>query len=230
MPPAFSERLAQVQAQVADAARAAGRQADEVKLVAVTKTASDRDLHEAVDAGQQLYAHNRVQALAAQHEVLPQADWHLIGPLQRNKARRAVGLVSCIESLADLKLATALDRLALELRPTRLPVLVQVNLHPEDGRAGLPATELAAFLGQLTDFQGLEVRGLMTIAAAAATPDQLRRHFSTVRDLAEAATQDGLLPSHPELSMGMSNDFPIAIAEGATLVRVGRALFPADPS
>lgn len=222
----FEERRDQVVARIAAAAARAGRSADRIRLVAVAKTADEDGLRAAWEAGQRHYAHNRVQRLVEHHAVLPEAAWHLVGPLQRNKARKAVERVSCIETVASVKLADALDRLAAELRADPLPVLVQVNLTPEDGRAGVDRAALAPLLEQLAELAHLRVDGLMTIATQGADEDALRRHFAGLRELAARRPEAALLPPDPELSMGMSDDFEIAVEEGATLVRVGRALFP----
>ncbi|MAW59654.1 MAG: YggS family pyridoxal phosphate-dependent enzyme [Planctomycetes bacterium] len=228
----FVDRRAAILDRIAAAASRAGRDPAEVRLVAVAKTAGPASLREAWEAGHRHFAHNRVQPLMEHHEVLPEANWHLIGPLQRNKARKAVERVCMIETVADLKLASSLNRLAAELRPTPLPVLLQLNLHPADGRPGFPAAggaaldALAAFAGQLQGLEHLELQGLMTIAAADADDQALHRHFARVRELGDQLAKMELLPSDPVLSMGMSGDFEIAVEEGATLVRVGRALFP----
>lgn len=228
----FIDRKEAILARIADAAGRAGRSADQIRLVAVAKTAEEAGLREAWEAGHRAFGHNRVQPLMAHHAVLPEADWHLIGPLQRNKARKAVERVCMVETLADLRLAQGLDRLAAELRESPLPVLIQVNLQPEDGRPGWPlavadpSEPLHAFANAIRELPHLALQGLMTIAAAGADEPQLRGHFARLRLLAEELTDHRLLPPSPVLSMGMSGDFETAIEEGATLVRVGRALFP----
>ena len=225
----FAARMTLIRQRVEAAAAASGRAAEQVRVIAVAKTASDADLQEAFAAGHPCYAHNRVQPLQQQHAVIPKADWHLIGPLQRNKARKAVPLIGMLHTLAGEKLAAQLNRLAEELRPAPLPVLLQVNLTPEDGRAGLHAEQVLPFLNGFADWPWLECRGLMTMAPFQAGDDSLRRHFAALRKLAQQGADQQLLPPSPELSMGMSNDFEIAVEEGATLVRIGRALFPPAP-
>lgn len=202
-------------------------------MVAVAKTADQASLQEAWGHGQRDFAHNRVQPLMEHHAVLPDANWHLIGPLQSNKARKAVERVHCIETLSEVKLAQSLNRLAGELRSSPLGVLIQINLDPSDGRPGLPIQskstdpgELHTLCSALVELDQLDLRGLMTIAPADASPIELHRHFARLRELAEGMAQNQYLPPYPELSMGMSGDFEIAVEEGATLVRVGRALFP----
>jgi PLP dependent protein len=229
----YSDRSAEIQDRIAAAARRAGRDPQRVCLVAVAKTADPASLHEAWQQGQRDFAHNRVQALVEHQAILPDAIWHLIGPLQGNKARKAVERVSWVETLADARLARSLDRLASELRSDPLRVLIQVNLDPSDGRPGLPyqgksadQAALEALCLEIARLEQLDLRGLMTIAPAESSPIELHKHFGSLRNLAEGLTQNRYLPSSPELSMGMSGDFEIAIEEGATLVRVGRALFP----
>lgn len=223
---AVASRLAVLRARIAAAAARGGRPPDAVRIVAVAKTATPADLRAAWDAGLRDFGHNRVQALRAHHAVLPAARWHLIGPLQRNKAADALALVSMIQTVADTRLAERLQRLLEARGGAAMPVLVQVNPRPADGRAGCSPAELPALLAAFSAWPALAPRGLMTLAGAGAAPGELRRHFAGVRELAERATADGLLPPAPELSMGMSDDFEIAVAEGATLVRLGRALFP----
>jgi PLP dependent protein len=225
----FASRMALIQQRVEAAAVAHGRAASEVRVVAVAKTASDSDLLEAQAAGHRCFAHNRVQPLQQQQAVVPAAEWHLIGPLQRNKARKAMPLIGMLQTLAGEKLADHLNRLAEELRESPLPVLLQVNLTPEDGRAGLHPDQVQPFLDPFANWPWLDCRGLMTMAPFQADADLLHRHFAQLRKLATDCQDRGLLPPTTELSMGMSNDFEIAIAEGATLVRIGRALFPPAP-
>jgi PLP dependent protein len=226
MVPSFAYRLAEVLASMADAAAAAGRKPQDVELVAVAKTATGPDLTAAWLAGQRRFGHNRVQALSEHFAVLPEGRWHLIGPLQRNKARKAVLMASMIETVADLRLAAVLDRLVAELHSQPMPILVQVNLTPVDGRPGANTEALDGLLTGLAEFEHLRPRGLMSMAPLQAKMADLHRHFAAIRVLAEQYAEVGLLPQDRELSMGMSQDYRIAIEEGATLVRIGRALFP----
>lgn len=232
MQASFSERRAALRARIDQAAQRAGRDSARVQLVAVAKTADEASLREAWEAGHRHYGHNRVQALLPHHAVLPDANWHLIGPLQRNKARKAVERVAMIETVAEARLAETLDRLAGELRTSPLPILLQLNLTPEDGRPGVPMPAAAGLdpmmplLEALQPLHQLELRGLMTVAAATEDAESLRPHFARLRGLADSLVQKQYLRPDPELSMGMSGDFEIAVEEGATLVRLGRALFP----
>jgi hypothetical protein len=210
---------------IAKAAARAGREPASVTLVAVSKTVPVDRLRAAVAAGHDVLGENRVQEAAAKVPLVPGPRWHLVGPLQANKARRAVELFDCLEALGSVELARRLDRLSAEVRPGRpLPILLEVNVDADPGKAGFTAAVVAEALPGLLALANLEVRGLMTIGRFTATPDEAR---STFRRLRELATR--LRAAHPslgpELSMGMSDDFEIAIEEGATIVRVGRALF-----
>ncbi len=212
---------------IREAARRGGRDPERVRLLAVTKTATPRTLREAWEAGQRDYAHNYVQRLEEQALLLPrQACWHVIGPLQRNKVRRAIRIAAMIQTLADPGQASAFAHAAAQEGRTPLEVLIQVNLTPEDGRAGCSPPDLSGLLGHLGSLAGLRCRGLMTLAPQGVPDAILRRHFGRLRLLAEEAAAAGLLPEDAELSMGMTADFEIAVEEGATMVRIGRAFFP----
>jgi pyridoxal phosphate enzyme (YggS family) len=214
-----------VLARIAEAAVRAGRAPASVTLVAVSKTVPADRLRAAVAAGHDVLGENRVQEAAAKIPLVPGPRWHLVGPLQANKARRAVELFDCLEAVDSVELARRLDRIGAEIRPARpLPILLEVNVDADPGKAGFTAAVVAEALPGLLALANLDVRGLMTIGRLTATPDEAR---STFRRLRELATQ--LRAVHPrlgpELSMGMSDDFEVAIEEGATIVRVGRALF-----
>jgi hypothetical protein len=232
--PQLVERLrdasAGVTAAIADAGRAAGRDPGAVRLLAVTKGFGADVARAAVAAGLMTLAENRVQEAASKIGDVAGATWHLIGPLQSNKARRAVELFDVVESVDSLELAIRLDRLAAELRPGRpLPVLLQVNVDADPAKAGYGPDALEADLGALADLAGLRLEGLMTVGRLVAQPSDARPTFVALRTLGER-----LRRAEPrlggELSMGMSDDYPIAVEEGATIVRVGRALFGDRPS
>lgn len=228
-----SARLAAVRARVDAAARRARRDPAHVRVVAVAKTAGAADLRAAWDAGQRAFGHNRVQALQRDFATLPRAEWHAIGPLQGNKVRDALGCAAWVQTIGETRTAERLAR-ALEdpglARPEaqapRLPVLLQANLQPEDGRYGCPPEGLAELARAVAALPRLELRGLMTIAEHGAPEPRLRSGFARLREAAAKLASAGALPSAPELSMGMSEDFEIAVEEGATLVRVGRLIFP----
>ncbi|WP_191083541.1 YggS family pyridoxal phosphate-dependent enzyme [Roseococcus microcysteis] len=216
----IAERIAQVRARIAEASIAAGRGPDAVSLVAVSKTHPGEAVVEALAAGQLVFGENRVQEAAEKFPPLrashPGLRLHIIGALQTNKARDAVRIADVIESLDRPKLAMALaDAMAREGR--RPDLLVQVNVGEEAQKAGISRAEAPDFLRACREDWNLPVRGLMCIPPAEGDP---RPHFAW---LAGLAAREGL----PILSMGMSGDFEAAIAEGATHVRVGSAIFGA---
>lgn len=214
---------------IAAACARAGRDPDGVTLVAVSKTVAADALRDAVAAGLDTLGENRVQEAMAKVPGVPSARWQLVGPLQSNKARRALETFDAIQTVDSVDLARRLDRLVPEVRPeVRYPVLVQVNVDLDQAKAGFAPPELDAALAELLALPHLEVRGLMTVGRLVSAPAEARATFSGLRELSEG------LRSHwpelgPELSMGMSDDFEVAIEEGATIVRVGRALFGERP-
>jgi pyridoxal phosphate enzyme (YggS family) len=224
-----AERLAAVRARIADAAQRAGRDPASVRLIAVAKTASADDLAAAWDAGQRAFGHNRVQALVRDHALLPAAEWHAIGPLQGNKVRSALGCATWVHTVGEPRTAERLARTYAEMPAAGgvpLRVLLQANLDPSDGRYGCPLEGLRALADAVRGHSVLTLCGLMTIGPAEAPAERIRGGFARLREAAEKLTAAGALPSTPELSMGMSDDFEIAVEEGATLVRVGRTIFP----
>jgi pyridoxal phosphate enzyme (YggS family) len=197
-------------------------------LVAVSKTVAAERLRAAIDAGITLFGENRVQEALAKQPEVPGARWHLIGPLQSNKARRAVEAFEMIQTVDSVGLAQRLDRIAGELGRPQVPVLLQVNVDRDPQKSGFAPDDLGAAVEGLAGLGRLELRGLMTIGREAARPDETRVTFAGLRDLRDRlrATWPGL---GPELSMGMTDDYPVAVEEGATIVRVGRALFGERP-
>ncbi len=229
---------------VADACARSDRDPAGVTLVAVSKTVDAGHLRAAVAAGLTTLGENRVSEAEAKVAAVPGARWHMVGPLQANKARRAVAIFDVIESVDSIALAVRLDRLVGELRPGRpLPVLLQVNVDADPAKSGFEPDDLAAALPALVVLPNLELRGLMTVGRVVATAEEARSTFRALRALSErlrapapraalagaAAAQASARGLGPALSMGMSADFPVAIEEGATLVRVGRALFGERP-
>jgi pyridoxal phosphate enzyme (YggS family) len=219
------EARQRVLGRIADAAARVGRDPDAVTLVAVSKNVAAERLVAAVAAGLTILGENRVQEALPKVAAVAGASWHLIGPLQSNKARRAVETFDMIQSVDSAALATRLDRLAAEVRPgKRLPILLQVNVDDDSSKAGFSPEDLEASVPEIVALPALEVRGLMTIGRLVDSAEAARPTFRALRSLSER-----LRPRHaglgPELSMGMSDDYPVAIEEGATIVRVGRALF-----
>jgi pyridoxal phosphate enzyme (YggS family) len=210
---------------IADACARAGREPADVTLVAVSKTVRAEALRDAVTAGLSLLGENRVQEGVAKAPDVPGARWHLVGPLQSNKARRAVELFEAIESVDSVDLARRLDRLAGEIQPgRRYPVLLEVNVDDDAAKAGFAPTELGPALDQIGALPGLDVRGLMTIGRLVERADDARPTFRALRETSDRLRAAGS-PLGAELSMGMTDDFEVAVEEGATIVRVGRALF-----
>ena len=217
-----------VQSAIAEAAIRAGRAPGEVELIAVSKTRSAEEVAEAAAQGLRRFGENRVQEAA---EKIPAAaqlagsdlEWHLIGHLQRNKVRAALPLFSLIESIDNLKLAETIDQRAEQ----PVAVLLEVYVGDDPRRPGFRPTELREQISVLAGLARLEIRGLMTVAPLGLDEAGTRAAFGRVRELRDElrAQQKGLALS--ELSMGMSEDYPLAIAEGATIVRVGRAIFGA---
>ena len=228
---ALEENLEKLEDAIAAACRAAGRSRGDVELMAVTKTFPPSAIIEAVALGLTLFGENRVQEWASKASVLGTTHGgaercHLIGHLQSNKAQRAAEIFDGIDSLDSVRLAERLNEAAAKCAK-RLPVLIEVKLSPEETKAGIEpgSAEAAQLLEQLPDLTHLEARGLMTIAPWGAPEDVTRACFRNLR-----VWRDRWAQAYPRLrldvlSMGMSGDFPLAIAEGATRIRVGTALF-----
>jgi PLP dependent protein len=233
-----SDRVVAARAALLDrigaAAARAGRQPSDVEVVAVTKTVPPDRILEAIGAGFRTLGENRVQErqakvgaldAAATYPAGEQPRWHLIGPLQSNKARRAVELFDMIETVDMLSLAERLDRIASEVRPgSRLPVLLQVNVDLDEAKAGFAPGRLERDLERILALPALSVEGLMTVGRLAEEAELARPTFVALRDLSERlrgrhASLGG------QLSMGMTDDFEVAVEEGATIVRVGEAIF-----
>jgi pyridoxal phosphate enzyme (YggS family) len=222
----LAERVSLVQRQVAEAAAASGRAPDEVTIIAVCKTAPREAVDAAIDLGLRHFAENRVQDALRKFEtpLPPGCDLHLIGHLQTNKARAAVGLFDVIETVDRPSLISSLEKEAARVEK-RLPVLVQVNIAGEEQKAGCTPQEAHDLVAALTASPWLEPQGFMTMAPLVADPEEVRPVFRGLRELRDRLQEQFADVPLPVLSMGMSNDYPVAIAEGATLVRVGRAIF-----
>ena len=222
---AIAERVAAVRERIAQAAARAGRDPASVALVAVSKTVPAHRVYAAYLTGIRDFGENRVEeALPKQDELPADIGWHMIGHIQSRKARDVVGHFSLVHSLDSLDLAETLQRRA-DMAAARVPVLVEVNVAGEESKYGFAPSDLPAAVGALQALDRLAVRGLMTMAPIVGDPEAARPVFRDLRDL-----RDRLRAAYPalaldELSMGMTDDFEVAIEEGATLVRVGRAIF-----
>jgi pyridoxal phosphate enzyme (YggS family) len=224
----FRVARARVLERIADACARASRDPAEVTVVAVSKTVDAAQLRDAALAGLTTLGENRVQEALGKVDEVPGVRWHLVGPLQSNKARRAVSAFELIQTVDSVQLAARLDRLAGEVGRASLPVLLQVNVDEDPAKAGFAPDDLPAALDDIGRLERLEIRGLMTIGRQVQRPDESRATFAGLRELSARlrARTDRLGPA---LSMGMSDNYPIAVEEGATLVRVGRALFGERP-
>lgn len=221
----LTERIENVNKRIEQACRRSGRSPSEVKLVAVTKMAKVEMIKQALHCGLHRFGENRVQDFLAKYEEIGEdVEWHLIGHLQRNKAKYLTGKVDMIHSLDRLSLAKLLDRLSEE-QGYPWQVLVQVNVSGEDTKYGLSPEELPGFLDLIQDMRGINVCGLMTIAPYEEDPERVRPVFKGLRLLRDEMSRTRRQFNLCHLSMGMTNDFEIAIEEGATLVRVGSAIF-----
>lgn len=222
------ERLHQVTARIDAAARAAGRDPKEVLLIAVSKTHPPDLVREAIKAGVTDLGENRVQEGESKilHVGRERAKWHLIGHLQANKARKAVQLFDQVHSLDSSSLARRLNRLCVEEEREHLRVLVQVDLGNEETKTGITLEKLPELVRTLATCEHLRLDGLMTLPPLMADPEEVRPFFRRLRELRdELQEQNAFGEKLGELSMGMSHDFEVAISEGATMVRVGTAIF-----
>jgi PLP dependent protein len=222
----IAENLTMIRQRIADAALRAGRDPGAVRLVAVSKTKPAAAIAEALECGQVIFGENYVQELVAKTAELPEGiSWHFIGNLQSNKVRQIAGLVDMIHSVDRISLAKEIDRQWGALGKC-CDVLIEVNISSEATKGGTSSSELLGLVREVAGLTNLRVRGLMTMPPFFDDPEAARPYFRALRELAgeiEAAGIAGV--EMRELSMGMSGDFEAAIAEGATLVRVGSALF-----
>jgi len=224
----IADNLRRVRERIARAAESAGRRPAEIMLVGVTKYVGQREASELAAAGCADLGESRPQELWSKAAALPEAHWHLVGHLQRNKVRRTLPLVSLIHSVDSERLLAAIDE-ARANEGDKLPpinVLLEVNTSGEEAKHGLPPDKVEPLLAAASRYPHVAVCGLMTMAALAGGPDVAARNFATLREL-----RDCLKPQAPDcvklddLSMGMSGDFEVAIREGATIVRIGSLLW-----
>jgi hypothetical protein len=226
-------RLSAIRDRIGEAVAHANREPDQVQLVAVSKTVPAEVLRDAYALGLRVFGENRVQE--AQEKIaalaLPDVRWELIGHLQTNKANRAAELFARVQSVDSLRLAEVLSTRAIALDKT-LPVLLEVNVAGEASKSGFAPEETLATARAIANLPGLRLEGLMTIAPLVDNPEDVRPVFRSLRELRDRLREAVPLASDGgwlELSMGMSDDFAVAIEEGATLIRLGRALFGARP-
>jgi len=222
----FSKRIREIRERVQRAAEKAGRNGDEIEIMAVAKTASTDDLREAWDSGQILFAHNRVEGLAEGRGILPYAEWHMVGRLQGKMARKAWEVMDGLHSFDRLGLGEKLNRAGEDFGGPPLKVWVQIQIFESPHRSGCRLDALDALVKGFHGFPHLAAQGLMTMGPPPGSSCSPGDAFSRARKEAQKLAVAGDLPPSPSLSMGMTGDLETAVAEGATLLRIGRALFP----
>ena len=231
----IAENIAQVRGRIAAAAAGVKRNPDSITLMAVSKTVEPERVRQAYAAGLRVFGENRVQEFAekaAALKDLKDAEWHLIGHLQSNKAKKAAELFHAVDSIDSLRLAEKLD-VAAEQMGKILPVFIEIKVGAEETKAGIPldSPELEDLLRGAAGLEHLEIRGLMTVPPYTENPEGARMYFRLLRDLRDKIAARKLPRIQMNvLSMGMSHDFEVAIEEGSTCVRVGTAIFGARPN
>ena len=228
MESSLEDSLAAVRQRIADAASRVGRRGEEIKLVAVSKTHPAETLRQAVSAGVHIFGENKVREAEGKIAEIgrDRAEWHLIGHLQSNKARRAVQLFDVIHSVDSLELATRLERICMEECREQLSVFVQVDLAGEETKSGIAEDNLNEMSAYLQTCKHLRFDGLMSLPPFFGEAENARSFFKRLKIIRdELLLQNAFASGVGELSMGMSHDFEIAIEEGATVVRVGTAIF-----
>lgn len=222
----IAENLKQVDENIAAAAARTGRDPADVTLVVVTKTRTPDEIRTAVEAGVSVFGENRIQEAA---EKIPEladlpVSWHMVGHLQRNKVKKALELFEVIQSLDSLRLAAEVDKRA----SAPVPCLLEVNTSGEKSKFGVTLAEVGAIVNELGQYSNVELRGLMTVGPLTPDEDRIRRAFAELAGLFDEVKANAG-PGFRELSMGMTDDYGIAIEEGATIIRVGRAVFGERP-
>ncbi len=222
------ENLKDIQSRIGEAARRAGRGPGEIKLVAVSKTHPVEVLQEALDAGVNVFGENKVQE--AEPKIIQigrdAAEWHLIGHLQSNKARKTVQLFDCVHSIDSVELAQRLERICKEEERSQLSVFAEVDLAGEKTKSGVAENDLPRIVEFLKKCERLKFDGLMIIPPFYDDPEATRPYFKKLRELRDRLLlENAFANGRGELSMGMSSDFEVAIEEGATIVRVGTSIF-----
>ncbi len=225
----LKENLEEVEEKIAKACEHAGRAREEVTLIAVSKTKPIEMLQEIYDEGIRDFGENKVQELTEKYEVMPKdMKWHMIGHLQRNKVKYIVDKVTLIHSVDSLRLAETISREA-EKKGVTVPILIEVNIAGEETKFGLSSKEeVISLTEQIAALPNLSVKGLMTVAPPVKDPEENRPFFREIRQLSVDITNKNIDNVSMEiLSMGMTNDYTVAIEEGATMVRVGTGIFGA---
>lgn len=227
----IAQNLLEINNRVRAACSRTGRDAAEVSIIGVTKMVSLDRIREGIEAGVKILGENYVQEAVKKIRVLSdlRISWHFIGHLQSNKAKVALESFDFIHTVDRESLALELNRLAHK-RGKRVPILIQVNTGYEGSKSGLAPEELSTFFERLSTLDGLEIRGLMALPPYYDDPEKIRPHFRYLRELLQRLRRQAVRPEElSELSMGMSHDFEVAIEEGATMIRIGTALFGIRP-
>lgn len=208
------------------AALKANRNPQEIKLVAVTKTATIEQIKEAISAGVKIIGENKVQEAKEKYQILSaDIEWHLVGHLQTNKVKYAIEIFDLIHSVDSIKLAKEIDRRSLQFGMIT-NVLVEVNVSGEETKYGIKSEEVEPFLKEISEFSRIKVRGLMTITPIAEDKEEVRPYFRKLRELSKEIKSKNIKNVKMDyLSMGMTDDFEVAIEEGANMVRIGRGIF-----
>ena len=224
----LKEQLENVESLIAKACERAGRDRKDVTLIAVSKTKPVEMLEEAYDLGVRVFGENKVQELTGKYEVMPKdIHWHLIGHLQTNKVKYIVDKVELIHSVESIKLAKTIDKEAGK-KGVKANILIEVNVANEDTKFGLKTEEVIPFIEEIASYPNINVCGLMTIAPFVENPEDNRPIFSKLRKLSVDINKKNIDNVNMSiLSMGMTNDYEVAIEEGATMVRVGTGIFGA---
>ncbi len=223
----MKQRLEQIKERIRQAAESCNRDADSVRLVTVSKTIAAEIVKEAIDAGVTILGENYVQEARDKFKALVQypVSWHFIGHLQSNKAKYAVRLFDLIHSVDSLKLARELDKQAGKVDKIQ-QILVQVNISAEDTKSGISTDEAPRLIAEISQLKNLAVKGLMSMPPYFYQPEKVQPFFADLRELRDQIKEQSLPNVFlDELSMGMTGDFEVAIKEGATLVRIGTAIF-----
>ncbi|MCI9488926.1 YggS family pyridoxal phosphate-dependent enzyme [Lachnospiraceae bacterium 48-42] len=222
----LKENLDHVEEEIRKACERSGRSREEVTLIAVSKTKPVSMLEEAYGLGVRVFGENKVQELVEKYDALPEdIEWHMIGHLQRNKIKYIIGKAALIHSVDSLRLAEAIDKEAAK-QNTAARILIEVNVAREESKFGLMPEAVPEFVDKVSEFAHLKVEGLMTIAPFVENPEENRPIFAYLRKLSvDIAKKNAHNTNMSVLSMGMTNDYQVAVEEGATMVRVGTGIF-----
>ena len=222
----LKENLDHVEEEIRKACERSGRSREEVTLIAVSKTKPVSMLEAAYGMGERVFGENKVQELVEKYDALPEdIEWHMIGHLQRNKIKYIIGKAALIHSVDSLRLAEAIDKEAAK-QNTAARILIEVNVAREESKFGLMPEAVPEFVDKVSEFAHLKVEGLMTIAPFVENPEENRPIFAYLRKLSvDIAKKNAHNTNMSVLSMGMTNDYQVAVEEGATMVRVGTGIF-----